>query len=353
MNSGASEAAIKPVSLVENLGEGLVRCKVCEVRCEVAPAKSGTCKMRTNQEGQLKTKNFGVISKADLEFIEQKKLFHFFPGTKIFSLGGFGQNFPTLKSGDQFSELPTQNLRILPPEKIVKFSIEHHCRGVVFGYNEPTMWYEYLYDALRLVKANGMYTAILTNGYLTQEALDQIGHYIDGVLLEVNAFSEQSFKALTGQSQFQRVLETATRFQRKYKIHVEIQTTLVPGVNDSPSEMRTIAAWIRQVLGEFTPWHLISTGDTESLVLTKAMAEDQGLHYVYLHDVELPPVVLTVGGEPMMNTDNTAGGHTFCHKCHRLLISRTPYETRSTGLEKDRCSSCGSETGVHSTIWKL
>ncbi len=350
-----NSAAVRPVTLFQTQENGKLKCKICEFGCELAPGETGVCKMRHNIDGTLLATNFGVISRADLEQIEKKNFYNFFPGSKIFSIGGYGQNFPHMGGSDPFSELPTENPRLLPVDRFIKFSIEHRCRGVVVAYNEPSMWYEYLSDALRSIKANGMYTGMVTNGYFTTEALDNIGHYVDGILLEVNAFSDATFKVLTGQSNFQKVLENATRAQRKHKIHLEISTKLIPGVNDNLNELRTVSAWIKQVLGENTAWHLSCAveGEDELLKSVKAMAEEVGLHYIYLHGIPLEPVVIPVGNELIQNPDNTAGGHTFCHNCHRLLVARNGHETHSVGLEKDHCSSCRAETGIHSTIWKL
>ncbi len=355
--SNNSSIAIRPVALTEPLDGDVVRCKICEIGCVLAPGMVGVCKVRGNRGGTLVTSNYGVLSRADLETIERRHFYHFFPGSKIFSLGGFGQNFPAIGNEDQYAVPPTENQRVLSIDRIIKFTIDQRCRGVVFGYNEPSMWYEYLFDAVRTVKANGMYTGILTNGYFTPEVLDILGHYLDGILLEINSFTDETFKVLTGQSQFQKILETANRAQSKYKIHLEISTRLVPGVNDNIAELRGIAAWIKQVLGENTAWHLSMAVDEghELLGKVKALGEEIGLKYIYIHDKnrEAFPIVESNDGTPQTSNDHTAGGHTFCHKCHKLLIARFENATRSPGLEKDHCTYCGAESGVHSTIWKL
>ncbi|MEI7555517.1 radical SAM protein [Candidatus Chlorohelix sp.] len=348
------DTAIKPVPLFEATSSGAVRCKVCGIGCELLEGQSGVCKVRTNRAGNLIALNYGIISHADLERVERKYLYHFFPGTKVFSVGGYGLNYPKVGEVAHTDDFPAGNIRVLPVEKIVKFSIEQHCRGVVFAYNEPSMWYEFLYDAMRLVKANGMFTAIVTNGYFTTEVLNNIGDYLDGILLEINSFNEETFQVFSGQTQFQQILENASQAQHKFKVHVEINTKIVPGINDSATEMKTIAAWIKQALGETTPWHLSLAGDGNPAILyyIKSLAEENGLKYVYLHNVEQQKIQLATSGVTI-NSDNTAGGNTFCYKCHRLLISRTETEANSTGLERDRCTYCGVETSVHNTIWKL
>lgn len=198
-NQAAPPASIRPVPIFEELEEGRKRCGVCEYRCTVEPSREGVCRVRVNRDGQLIALNYGVVSRADLELIEAQGFLHFFPGAKMFSIGGYGQNFPSVSGQNTFEELPTgAALRSLPLDRLARFPIDQHCRGVVFTYNEPSMWYEYLVDAAKTIKANGMFTAMVTNGYMTTDAVEMVGHYMDGVRVEVNAFTERTFMILTG-----------------------------------------------------------------------------------------------------------------------------------------------------------
>jgi pyruvate formate lyase activating enzyme len=356
-NQVASQNTIRPVPLFEELEEGRKRCGVCEYRCTVEPGREGVCKVRVNRDGQLIALNYGVVSRADLELIEARGFLHFFPGAKIFSIGGYGQNFPSPTGQNVFDELPTgQALRSLPLDRLARFPIEQHCRGVLFTYNEPGMWFEYLVDAAKTVKANGMFTAMVTNGYMTTDAVETIGHYIDGVRVEVNAFTERTFMILTGQTQFQKVLESATRFQKRFKAHIEITTRLVPGVNDSPEELRRIVGWIKLALGENTPWHISCAIPDSDDVLWKAkeLGENLGLNYIYARDLKAPRPTPADGAEEAFNT--TANNQTYCYKCHHHIIERTGEvgnETRIVGLEGSRCEKCHTELNIHNTIWKL
>ncbi|NWJ97387.1 MAG: radical SAM protein [Chloroflexi bacterium] len=353
----APQSTIRPVPLHEELEEGRKRCGVCEYRCTVEPGREGVCKIRINRDGQLLTVNYGVVSRADLELIEARGFVHFFPSAKIFSVGGYGQNFPSVSGQNIFDELPSgQALRSLPLERLARFPIDQHCRGVLFTYNEPSMWFEYLLDAAKTIKANGMFTAMATNGYMTTEALEMVGHYMDGVRVEVNAFTERTFMILTGQTQFQKVLESATRAQKRFKAHVEISSKLVPGVNDSPDELRRLIGWIRLALGENTPWHIsCALPDSDDILWNaKILGEHLGLHYIYARELKTPRPVSEQGSE--VTFDTTSDGNTYCYKCHELIIKRTGdvgNETRIIALEGSKCGRCHTELNIHNTIWKL
>ncbi len=356
-NQAAPQSTIRPVPLFEELEEGRKRCGVCEYRCTVEPGREGVCKVRVNRDGQLVALNYGVVSRADLELVEARGFLHFFPGAKMFSIGGYGQNFPSVSGQNVFDELPSgQAMRSLPLDRLARFPIDQHCRGVLFAYNEPSMWFEYLVDGAKTVKANGMFTALVTNGYLTTDAVEMIGHYIDGVRVEVNAFTERTFMILTGQTQFQKVLESATRAQKRFKAHVEISTRLVPGVNDSPEELRRVAGWIKLALGENTPWHISCAIPDSDLILWKAkeVGENMGLHYVYARELKTVRPTPEDGSEPVFDT--TADGNTYCYKCKHLIIERTGQvgnETRIIELDGSKCGHCHTELNIHNTIWKL
>ncbi len=343
---------IQPVPLAENLTGPLKRCRICNYRCELGPGQTGLCQVRTNHAGTLQTSNYGLVSKAELERIESQGFYHLFPGVKVFSLGGYGTNLPTRPGQTPYPPMPSgAGNRFLPVDKLARFVIERQCRGIVFAYNEPSMWFEYLVDACKSIRANGMFTAMVTNGYMTLEALELVGHYIDGLLVEVNTFNERSFNSLTGQINFQKVLETARRAQFKYKAHLEILTNIVPGVNDSDGEMELLATWIKQGLGENVAWHLTSTlPDTQPrLSQIKQIGLNAGLNYIYLK--KQPPVPEAEEALAAL-FDSAVNGNTHCHKCHHLLIKRHTEEVRSVGLDGNKCAHCGTPLAIHNTLWK-
>jgi pyruvate formate lyase activating enzyme len=313
--------------------------------------------MRLHQDGKLMANNYGVVSRAGIERVEMRRFYHLLPGSRVFSIGGYGQNFPPIGSDDQYA-IPTEKAlsRPLPIDRLIKFCIERQCRGVIFAFNEPSMWYEYLQDAVQMVKANGMFAAIVTNGYFSKDILDSLGHYVTGMLVEVNAFNENTFKVLTGQNYFQKVLETTTLALRKHKIHIEVATRLIPGVNDNETELKTIATWIKQVLGANIPWHLSSpVPDSRSILENaKQIAKEVGVNYIYLDNPE--ELASGLSGKPpenRINEDTTFGGDTYCHNCHHLVIERSQTETMISGLNGNKCAYCGTELGLHNSIWKL
>src|SRR3990170_7829169 len=169
--------------LWEQLTDGRVRCHLCQYRCAIQPGKRGVCRVRQNVDGTLVSLIHGLVSSAAVDPIEKKPLFHFHPGSLVFSLGTLGCNFRCVHCQNweiSFAD-PTTGTRechYLSPADSVAMASRQGCQGIAWTYNEPTIWFEYTYDSAILARQEGLYTVYVTNGYMTAEALDTIGPYL-------------------------------------------------------------------------------------------------------------------------------------------------------------------------------
>ncbi len=165
--------------LYEKLPDSRVRCGVCQWRCSIAPGKTGVCRMYQNSDGTLYSMNYAQVSSMAADPIEKKPLFHFYPGTKAFSLGGWGCNFHCRDCQNweiSCVEIPQSPLgsREVLPRVAIELTKRYQCQGIAWTYNEPSIWFEYTLDSAKLAKENDLYTVYVTNGYLSPEALDII-----------------------------------------------------------------------------------------------------------------------------------------------------------------------------------
>ncbi len=325
--------------LHESLPGGKVRCHVCQWRCLVSPGNLGVCRMRVNRDGKLYAMNYGEVSSIAADHIEKKPLFHFFPGTYAFSVGGWGCNFHCKGCqnwGISCADIPPESQQ-LSPEKEIELTGKHDCQGIAWTYNEPAIWLEYTLDSARLAGENGLYTVYVTNGYATPEALDAIGPWLDAWRVDIKGFSDGFYRQLTGIPHWRGILDVAARAREKWNMHVEVVTNIIPTMNDDDEQLKGIAGWIRDTLGDLTPWHVtrfhplyefahVPATPVSTLERAHMIGQEAGLKFVYL------------GNVPGHRYEDTV-----CYSCGKTAVHRTGYHTRVVGLDGSRCKSCGAE----------
>jgi len=328
--------------LYEKLADSAVRCHVCQWRCVIRPQKFGLCQVRQNIDGVLHILNYAEVSSVAVDPIEKKPLFHFYPTSMVFSLGGWGCNFHCKHCQNwQIScQVPWEERRgskQVSPEDSIELTKRYGCEGIAWTYNEPGIWLEYTLDAAKLAKAEGLYTVYVTNGYSTPEALDAIGPYLDAWRVDVKGFSDSFYRQLAKVSRWRGILEVAERAQEKWGMHVEVVTNIIPTMNDDDAQLEAIATWIRDRLGELTPWHVtrfypqhelqhIPPTPVSTIERAYSIGRRVGLRFVY------------VG-----NLHGHEGENTTCYSCGRLVVKRVGYQTELTGLDGSRCRFCGAE----------
>ena len=334
--------AMHEAMLSEKLSDSRVRCNICQWRCAIGRDKFGVCRMYQNRDGALYNMNYAQVSSVAADPIEKKPLFHFFPGSLAFSLGGWGCNFHCQDCQNweiacpQISE-PWRGSQEIQPRAAIELAKRYRCQGIAWTYNEPSIWFEYTLDSAKLAKENNLYTVYVTNGYLTPEALDTIGPYLDAWRVDVKGFSDSFYRELAKITHWRGILEVAKRAKDKWNMHVEVVTNIIPTMNDDDQQLEGIANWIRSELGELTPWHVtrfyphhqmehLSPTPISTLEHAYDIGQKAGLKFIY------------AGNVPGHESENTT-----CYSCGKLIVERFGYQTKVVGLEGSKCKYCGAE----------
>jgi pyruvate formate lyase activating enzyme len=301
--------------------------------------------MYQNRDGALFNLNYARVSSMAADPIEKKPLFHFYPGTLCFSLGTLGCNFQCkhcqnweISTADSASLLHV--CRELSPEAAVELAQQSRCQGIAWTYNEPAIWFEYTLDSAKLAKSHNLYTVYVTNGFATPEALDAIGPYLDAWRVDIKGFSDEFYKTLSGVPHWREILEVAKRAKDKWHMHVEVVTNIVPTMNDDDEQLAGLAKWIRNELGELTPWHvtrfyphhrLMHLPPTPLSAIERAceIGKKAGLKFIY------------AGNVPGHESESTR-----CYSCGKLVVRRVGYETEVTGLADSKCRYCGADLNI-------
>ena len=324
-------------SFYEKLDDGRVHCGLCRHHCRIADGKRGICGVRVNNGGILYTLVYAVPCSTHVDPIEKKPLYHFYPGSKAFSIATVGCNFRCRHcQNHEISQMPADaecimGDRMEPPE-VVDMALTAKCASIAYTYTEPTMFYEYAFDIAKLAKERSLANAFVTNGYIEEEPLKAIRPFLDAANIDLKGFTEDFYGKVCA-ARLSSVLETIAAYKRM-GIWIELTTLVIPGYNDSEEELRAIARFIAHDLGPEVPWHVSAFYPTyklldarrtpaETLIRARAIGLEEGLRYVY------------VGNIPGLE-----GEHTYCPGCGKPVIKRYGYSISSYHIEDGACAFC-------------
>ncbi len=241
------EQNLKDALYFEKLGDGVVRCGLCPHGCVLKENGTGICLARKNVGGRLYTMNYACVTSLALDPVEKKPLYHFHPGKLILSTGTYGCNFKcsycqnwTIAQRDaQYTKITPEQLACLASEYVNRGNI-----GVAYTYNEPSIWYEFVYDSARLVREKGLANVLVTNGFINRKPLEDLLPYIDAMNIDVKAFTEEFYGQFCkgGLDAVKKTVELSAS-----RCHVEITTLVIPGLNDSPDEIGRLAQWLSTI----------------------------------------------------------------------------------------------------------
>ncbi|MDO8586606.1 MAG: AmmeMemoRadiSam system radical SAM enzyme [Armatimonadota bacterium] len=347
INSLLGAPNVREALLYDKLDGGRVRCNICLRRCGIPERRAGYCLTKVNIGGKLYDTIYGVVSAAHADPIEKKPVFHYKPGSTCFSVGSLGCNFRCIfcqnweiAFADAVSPMGICDYNF-GPEQLVQRALDTGSQGVAWTYNEPGIWLNYTLDSARLAKQAGLYTCYVTNGYVTPEHLDTIGPHLDVYRVDIKSMSDDFYRKLIKVPSHKGILESAALAKNKWNMHVECVTNVIPGWNDGEDNIRQIAAWICQNLGDLTPWHVtrffpyaqmqdVPPTPPETLQMAKRVGEEEGLKFVYLGNIRIPD-----------------GENTYCPSCKRLVIERSGYTTRVIAVTPDgKCAHDGADLNI-------
>jgi pyruvate formate lyase activating enzyme len=322
----------------------LVQCQLCPKGCVIKPGQSGECRVRVNIDGRLVAVTYGHPCSAHVDPIEKKPLFHFMPGTAIFSIATAGCNLHCKNCQNwEISQANPEDVDAydLPPEKIAAAAQERNCRAVAYTYTEPLVYYEYTLDSCVKVREAGMKNVIVSAGYLNKEPLRKLYAVLDAAKIDIKSMSDAFYRDVCDAT-LAPVLDACV-LAREAGVPVEPTNLVIPTLNDSDDDFRKLARWIVENMGKDTPLHFsrffpqyqmknLPPTPEETLDRAKEIAVAEGLYYVYIGNVSRP------GAE-----------NTYCPSCKKAVIERRGYQVLSNTIADGKCSACGAEI---KGVWK-
>lgn len=335
----------KEAYLYEKTEHKRVRCFLCSHGCLIKDGGRGICGVRENSGGTLFTLVYRQIVARNVDPIEKKPLFHFLPGSRSYSIATVGCNFRCrFCQNSDISQMPVDENRIwgqdMDPESIVDQAAGSGSATIAYTYTEPTIYFETALDTARAAARRGVRNIFVTNGYMTEECLNEIGPDLHGANVDLKAFSEGFYKEQCG-ARLAPVLKSIECMVRK-GVWVEVTTLLIPGLNDSEQELRGIADFLRGI-DPGIPWHIsrfhptyrltdVRSTDPRRLQRAREIGLEQGLQYVYTG-----------------NLPGDEGENTSCHHCGELLIARYGFQVQRNAIRDGGCPKCGTRIPG---VWK-
>jgi pyruvate formate lyase activating enzyme len=321
-----------------------VQCQLCPNYCFLPVGKKGRCGDRINIDGKLYTLVYARPVAVHIDPIEKKPFTHFLPGTTSFSIATAGCNLGCIFCQNwQISQARPEDAPnvLLPPEEVVAQAKKNGCASIAYTYTEPTVFYEYMLATAKLAKENGIRNVMHTCGYINPKPLKELLQYMDAVNVDLKGFSEEYYVTMSS-GHLDPVLETIKNV-KKAGVWLEITNLVIPGKNDDPKMIKAMSEWIRDNAGTDTPlyfsaftplYKLTSVPPTpvETLEKARKIAQDAGLHYVYIGNVY-----------------GNAGESTYCPNCGKLLVKRQGFDTLEVNIIDGKCRYCGQKIAG---VWK-
>lgn len=309
-----------------------VRCGLCPKNCMIDEGMAGFCRVRKARGDKLYAENYGLYSSYALDPIEKKPLYHFYPGSYIFSLGTWGCNFScTFCQNWQIAQQNPETREITPGQAVEAAADIANNIGLAYTYSEPGVWYEFVLETSQLAHERGLKNVLVTNGFINPVPLAELLPHLDALNIDVKAFNENFYRKICGGgfSDVKRTVEAAAKV-----CHVEITTLLIPGLNDSREEIAAMAAWLSGIspdiplhFSRYFPNYKLDVPPTPLPTLQMALMEaTKHMRYVYIGNVQ---------GE---------GENTYCYHCGQLVIERLHGKSHVT--QDKTCPACGSEIKI-------
>ena len=335
------DAMTVPGEFSESLPQGAVRCYACGHRCLIRPGRRGICKVRFNQDGELRVP-YGYVGALQCDPIEKKPFFHLLPGSDALSFGMLGCDFhcaycqnwvssQTLR--DPASAVSANQIRRITANELVRYGRKMKAGVVASTYNEPLITSEWALAVFKEAQEAGMLGAYVSNGNATPEVLEALQPYMKGFKIDLKTMQDKQYRKLGGV--LQNILDSIKK-ANEMGFWVEVVTLVVPGFNDSNEELMDAARFLVSVSSDI-PWHVTAfhknyrmtnhpNTTVETLVRAAEIGQEAGLRYVYAGN--LPGSV-----DPYE--------HTFCPTCGEVLIERLGYSILGYNVSGEgTCPKC-------------
>jgi len=319
-----------------------VRCDLCPHHCLLPEGRTGICLARKNVDGILRSLVYCRPVSTAIDPVEKKPLYHFFPGSYIFSSGPNGCTFKCLFCQNCEISQSFFPAKEISPAVFFESIINSGTIGIAYTYSEPFVWFETIMDVGAMVREHGLKNVMVTNGFMEQKPLSDLLTLVDAMNIDIKSMNPAFYRKMC-KAKLAPVLAACETVKKK--CHLEITNLLIPGENDSVQDIRQLVDFVSANLGKNTPVHFsryfpryklaVAPTPHSSLALAYEIAREK-LEYVYIG-----------------NDNSGSGNNTVCPSCGEVLVRRNGYTVSVnqrlgpnpvTGTAI--CPSCSHQTNI-------
>ena len=313
----------------------LLQCELCFRQCLIPEGKRGFCRVRENRKGELRSLVYGRPAGLQIDPIELEPMYHMVPGHKNLCVYTASCNFRCKHCQNwSISQSAPEQIRALKftPKEIVEETLRQGCQSISHSINEPTVFFEMMYDVVRLAKGKRLLTLCHTNGGIASAPMIELLRFLDGVTVDLKSFNPKFYQDIS-EAKLEPVLETLKTVRESGR-HLEIVNLIIPTLNDDMADIRKMCRWIIANLGKNTPIHFtrfspqykmthLPYTPIKTLEEAMEMAKSEGMKYVYVGNVV---------GHPANST--------YCPKCGKKVIERTHFILLKNQVKNGFCPFC-------------
>ncbi len=312
----------------------VIECTLCPRKCRLDEYQRGDCRVRVNVGGEMFTLVHGRPVAVHIDPMEKKPLFHFLPGSSIYSLATAGCNLHCKYCQNwTISQEEPENILVeeLPPDELVMQAADAGCRSIAYTYSEPVVFFEYVRDSSIIARRKGMFNVLVTAAYIEEKPLRELCRYVDAANIDLKGDDDFYRKVCGGRLE---PVRRAIKVMQEEGVWIELTHLVVPTLNDDIAKCREMVQWVLDNVGPDVPLHFsrftpmykltdLPPTSPDTLAEFRSNALDMGMRYVYIGNIP--------GDE---------GNSTYCPACGETVVGRYGYTLMEFNIVNGRCAFC-------------
>lgn len=220
----------------------------------------------------------------------------------------------------------------ISPQRIVQMALTTKVPSIGFTYTEPTIFFEYMLDIVKLSKEKGLMTAYHSNSFINPKPLKQLCQHLDAANIDLKGFTDKYYSEMS--NAWLEPVKNTLQTLKKERVHLEISTLIITNKNDDLEITKKMCLWIKDELGDDVPLHFVRffpyyqleslpPTPVHKLETVREVAFSAGLKYVYIG-----------------NVPGHSGENTYCHKCSKIIIKRFGFKVVENNIVDGKCKFC-------------